>query len=100
MILGEEKRLNHMGFRLSPFQVKDLSELRQFRGRVYTVGMQNWFGWDFVAMMAGAAVLALWYRMRRSRDNASSGSPRRTLLPLLIAIVLAGIALGLSLRGG
>ena len=89
-----------MGFRLYPFQVNDLSELRQFRGRVYTAIMQGWFGWDSVAIVAGAAVLALWYRMRRGRDNTASPSPRRALLPLLIAIVLAGIALGLSLRGG
>lgn len=95
-----EERLNHMVGRLSPFQVKDLSELRQFRGRVYSAEMQDWFGWDIVAIMAGGAALALWHRLRRGRDHGTAGNPRRTLLPLLIAIILAGIAFGLALRNG
>lgn len=95
-----EERLNHMGTRLSPFQVNGLSELRQFRGRVYTAAMQDWFGWDIVAIVAGGAALSLWHRLRRGRDGSTAGNPRRTLLPLLIAIILAGIAFGLALRAG
>lgn len=79
-------------------QVKGLSELRQFRGSVYTVAMQDWFGWDIVAIAAGGVALALWYRTRRGKGSAT-GSPRRTLVPLLVAILLAGIAFGLAWRG-
>lgn len=88
-----------MGPILNAMQVKGLFELRQFEGRRYTAAMQDLIGWDIIAIAAGGAALALWYRTRRG-SRAASGSPRRTLVPLLVAILLAGIAFGLAWRGG
>ena len=54
--------------------------------------MREWDLLDVALLVAGGVVLALWFRARR--PGAASGSPRRTLLPLLLALILAALMAG------
>ena len=51
--------------------------------------MREWDVLDLMLLAAGATVLALWFRARR--PGPASGTTRRTLVPLLLALLLAAL---------